>query len=979
MIKNLFSFGRNRGVIFATLLVVITLGAAYFFVYVPNNQRALEEKQFRCLQNTAQNISDKIDNSLATLTNLMSNYEPFSKSHNNSKLLAYIKSYPTNNFFLTIDTNYVRPKTNPEPAPGTLSDTSIIFNDRTLSVHLIKNNACIGITYTFKQFIEPLLPQKIFDQYIVFRESDLIYQSFQSGITQLISDSLKKDKSAFNAEQVKDISLSGTTYKFFSQQLNLKAAAPITVVGLLSKDHYGEEKNKLPEQTVLFLLMLAIAGILALPWIKLYQMGSNDRMTAADGLFSLTVPMLLMSILFFAFFSYNASFRSGTPASEFMTRSLADSIKTRFSAEIENTYQVLTRAAAACSQKDTPVKPASRGKASPAKTISAWDTTKLKDITKGLSVNQVYQLDEKGMETENWTPGGEPPPCGDYHTRDYFTRLKTQKPFYMHGDRRLPFYLEPVTSRTANTFRTVLSVPSAKNCAPYTAISFNIKALYHPILTPGFLYSIINGRGEVLYSSDTTKQLNENLFVEFSENETIKAAINAHTDKLFETNYSGTKYTAYVSPFSILPYQVVIMEDQSFTSVRAINNFVFSFSMLFAFFVALAVELLIVFMVSIKRQSYKKHYFDLSWIGPNKKFNYEYNVALLANLVTILLLSLFLGFGRLSFLEALFMLFAASSLSYLLLNLLYARAYKNANNDQYNPKRNAIIALGVIVIAVNIAGAVVTDILHLLFFQAILAAALGALWYFYERHPSFKEWADRHCARDFCKSFSIMTFTRLIITSGLPVLLFYISSFNYQVRLGGRYRHSLFTKAIKQQYALTPDSIKTANIYRDGVWVKKDTFINTKPPITLGGDEHRASILFGLLTVNNNKLFTGLNEFDHAPKDGSWLYSSLFNAGGTTNSPGVTYHRVGNQQYFEVQSLALRYNLPNFTTDSNWYKGVAYWGLFVCALAGFWRLLHSVLRRLFALKLPADSYWEKIDELLLRNEKLNNLVFLIGP
>ena len=977
MIRNPFSFGRNRGVVFATLLVIITLGAAYFFVYVPNNQRALEEKQFRCLQNAAQNISDKIDNSLATLNNLMSNYQPFSKAHNNAKLLAYINNYPTKNFTLTLDTNYIRVKTNPEPAPGTISDTSIIFNERTLSIHIVKKNACIGITYTFKQFIEPLLPQKIFDEYIVFRESDLIYQSFQSGITQLVSDSLKKDKSAFNAEQVKDISLSGTTYKFFSQQINLKAAAPITIVGLLTKEHYGEEKNKLPEQAVLFLLMLAIAGILALPWIKLYQMGSNDRMTAADGLFSLTVPMLLMSILVFAFLSYNTLFRYGTPASEIMAKNLADSIKGRFSAEIENTYLVLTKAAAACAPRTIPEKPVPPGQPGVIKIIRAWDTTKLKTITSGLSVNQVYQLDQKGIEIENWTPGAEAPPPGNYSTRDYFIRLKTQKPFYMHGDRRQPFYLEPVTSRTTNTFTTVLSVPSANNTAPYTAISFNIKALYHPILTPGFLYSIIDGRGKVLYHSDTTKQLNENLFIEFSEHETLKAAIDAHTDKLFLTNYSGKKYTAYVSPFSTLPYQVVIMEDQSFTSVRAINNFVFSFSMLFAFFVALAAELLIVFIVSIKKQSYKKHYFDLSWIGPNKKFNHEYNLALFGNLVTILLICLFLGLASLSFFEGLFMLLAASSLSYLVLNLLYARAYKNAGSDQYTAKRNAIVALSAIVIIVNIIAAILTNIRHLVFFEIILIIVLGALWMVYERTP-LKQWVYRQSARDFCKSFSIMTFTRLIITSGLPVLLFYISSFNYEVRLGGRYRHTLFTKAIKQQYALTPDSINAANLYRDGVWVNSDTFIADKPQIALHEDEHRTATLFGLLTINNDKLITGLTELDRTPKDGSWLYSSLFNTENTAGKLGITYHRLADQHYFKVQSLPLKYTLPFFTTDSNWYRGVAYWLLFIIAMAGFWYLLYNVLRRLFALNLPSDSYWEKIDELLLRNGKLNTLVFLIG-
>src|SRR3569623_824306 len=69
---KLFSISSKQlGVIF-TLMILIFLGASYFFIYVPNNEKNVQERRFRCLQNIDSNIRFKMDNNIALINNLLS-------------------------------------------------------------------------------------------------------------------------------------------------------------------------------------------------------------------------------------------------------------------------------------------------------------------------------------------------------------------------------------------------------------------------------------------------------------------------------------------------------------------------------------------------------------------------------------------------------------------------------------------------------------------------------------------------------------------------------------------------------------------------------------------------------------------------------------------------------------------------------------------------------------------------------------------
>src|ERR1700753_1309241 len=69
-----FSFGKSQASILITLMVLIFLGAVYFYIYIPQNEKTVQERRFRCLQNINTNINTKIGNSISMLNYLLTSF-----------------------------------------------------------------------------------------------------------------------------------------------------------------------------------------------------------------------------------------------------------------------------------------------------------------------------------------------------------------------------------------------------------------------------------------------------------------------------------------------------------------------------------------------------------------------------------------------------------------------------------------------------------------------------------------------------------------------------------------------------------------------------------------------------------------------------------------------------------------------------------------------------------------------------------------
>ncbi|MBL4678401.1 MAG: hypothetical protein JKY70_19695, partial [Mucilaginibacter sp.] len=226
---------------------------------------------------------------------------------------------------------------------------------------------------------------------------------------------------------------------------------------------------------------------------------------------------------------------------------------------------------------------------------------------------------------------------------------------------------------------------------------------------------------------------------------------------------------------------------------------------------------------------------------------------------------------------------------------------------------------------------------------------------------------------DFSSSYSLMMFTRLIITSGIPVALFYTASFNYQERLISRYRHAFFIQDVLKK-APTPDDgslAKLTNIYVDDVWVKpldlKSAAPKAKSPSYA---ETRAALLLNRMSYNMPDR-SGIGEFYNNNPGNSLIFNGIFDRG-----PACTSFLLPSGNYLKLTSFVFNYQLPHLFPLTDY--GIVYWMIFLFALVIFWRILHLIIRKLFALNLPEELYWQEIDEVIVTDSKLNSLLFIIG-
>jgi len=614
--KKFFSIGTNQAPVLITLLSVVVLAAVYLFVYIPQNEIELKEQRFRSLQRVADNVHKKIDNSVSLMDGLLK--ASFDKALKSSKVDNYIKEYDTSNFRLfsidtAIDTTLTKQaqKKNISPIFSDVEDGTVAIkvNEATRKFRLyyakrfpknVKNDSCyyMSMLYNFENFVKPLLPVNVFDGYVIFSKGNVVYESFPSGLSYTNKDSLLGVQHTVAGSAIRDQEISGIKYKFFLQPVGFDSTNEWIVGGLLRDDRYNAEKKQLPANLVLFLMITAIVIIILLPWIKLFQMGSRDRLTLYDGGMSFFVAMLLTSMLFFIALWANDQFHNKeTIQSE---KNLSKNITAAFQREIAKAYNQII-AFDSLRYSDTinaSIIKLGKGKDSSIDLYSKEkkslpDSAEIKKVTglinQDLSINQVFWLDSNGNDTYSWTKDKFYPPPGDFSKRKYFKNIVDKNCLFLESDTLRPFYIEPIVSWTSGTFRTVISIPSklkdiSANKEAVGAISVNIKSLDSVVMPAGCQFAITDDKGNVLYHYYIGRNLNENLLEEFSEKNELKGAYEAHAEKNFITDYYSKQYDVYVSPVKGLPYFLLILTDKSLVDTSNIEIFATTLSLTFIFF-----------------------------------------------------------------------------------------------------------------------------------------------------------------------------------------------------------------------------------------------------------------------------------------------------------------------------------------------------------------------------------------------------------
>jgi len=1009
-----FSINKSQSAVLVTLIILLFLGAGYFFIYLPYNEKRIDEQRFNALQNIDRNIHAKIENSISLLNNLLSNYQ-YANEDDRRNLTRYINEYSSASFRLTTPSVIV------SPARGLLGDSLVLdsaytihVNNDTREIRLLLTRQerrenqdikayAIGMKFSFEQFIKFLLPKDVFDDYVVFSKGKPVYESFPAGISYVKEDSLLGLKNGMGSSGVRSQVISGTAYKMFLQPVGFDANNEWIIAGLLSDKHYQNEKSQLPTQLMFLLATIMLIGMVAFPWLKLYQMGSKDRLTALDGIASIFISMILVSLAFFIFFNYNLPFRP--PENSDSKSNLANGIHNAFKHEIETVYHKLEQFDALAAKMEGKHNIVNLDKKSIAFVNAGLPDDELPAISavaKGISLNQVFWLDKNGTEIVNWTVDKMNAPSGNFKTRNYFKRVNENRGYPLNNKDTGSFFLEQVVSWTSGTFRSVISKRSASSTTEdpvIAALSCNLNSLNNVVLPTGFLFAITDHKGNVLYHSDTVRNLNENLLEVFSKSDELRSCLDANAAGSFFTKYYGGNYYVKVKPVSGLPYFIVIFEDAAYEETRDLETYSFTFLMLFFFFGFLVIQLFAIFLVSAKKSFFKRQLLDTTWIGPKVSCEKEYLLSVVFNSCVILFLILF--FQKTSFFLYFFMLLFSVTIIPLFLNAIFAKRYAKEKRNVLQFKKLAIYCLCVFVTIITIFAYKVLDLGNFFYFTGfeIGVICLGLFIYFIRKSiydvgiwlkvsGNFKMFFGRW---NYISSFALMALTRLIITSGLPVVFFYISSHNYEQNLGVRYKQIDFANRLMNKFpGISPDSILKLSSQSNGVYFD-GSIIEQVSPFTVQGQSIAKQMIpysrednhtiygFNLFRLFLTEIATRQDKF-YAPGalDQPSFFNHLLAEACLKNMGNVSYRQSAIPgQYLKMQSENLNYHYPSVFKKNSFYGGI-FWLVLVVSLVLFYFVMSSIIKKLFSLNLPELDLWKQLDSELLINKNRDQPLLVIG-
>src|SRR5690606_30055815 len=90
-----------------------------------------------------------------------------------------------------------------------------------------------------------------------------------------------------------------------------------------------------------------------------------------------------------------------------------------------------------------------------------------------------------------------------------------------------------------------IRLPENRSGARVLAMATRLQSLMDPLLPPGYCFSVIDGKGDVWFSSTVEKNLQEN-FIEETGSEDLKAAMYGRVARFVTIDYSGHRDRAYI-------------------------------------------------------------------------------------------------------------------------------------------------------------------------------------------------------------------------------------------------------------------------------------------------------------------------------------------------------------------------------------------------------------------------------------------------
>lgn len=381
----------------------------------------------------------------------------------------------------------------------------------------------------------------------------------------------------------KTVRLGDIDYYLYAQAVPIDSRSPngilphadagrlkLIVAGLVPVREVIWSALAIPHGLSLTLIFMSFALTFTLPLIKLATMGPRDRLGLTDALGCMLFSMMGVALLTFTIGSWTLHDRVKSEA-DVKLKLAADAMRVNFEQELKSLTERL---------KDLSKNPRS----SPGGDKCGND--KKHRACFGMSIGG--PLKDPLVLTTIWVD-----PLGDIRNletirrtsvvssnirdRDFVKNVWAGKLVHLDSISEFSFSIQPIYAWDDGEFGTMLAtkvkvLPNEMqnpllfnefSADQYVvAIRTRMQSLVNTLVPVGYGYAVIDTEGKVLYASDKSRNLRENLFIETDNDHPLTNMVRAQTSGTIRVNYRGRAHVMYLTELlEPLPWTLVVYRD----------------------------------------------------------------------------------------------------------------------------------------------------------------------------------------------------------------------------------------------------------------------------------------------------------------------------------------------------------------------------------------------------------------------------------
>jgi len=767
-----------------TLMVLGFLIAFYFLFYVAKQDREITKRNFRALNRATVNINNRLVDFVKLYSSAWNNHGD--KVCDKSESTLSLKAAVIKELGKKID-------------DVVAEDDSVNVNHLNGNIILDEQGENTFISFEFncnehskfiyklqislKNFLKPLLPGDLFNNFLIIRDSNVIFKDFPQGIMMNKFDSLFEKNSILKTSSVQKLKFSGENYTLFVVPFYFDGKSKCALVGIIPAARFDNEKYAVPQGFLLSVIFILLFIFISFPFIKTLLMNSNERLRTLDILLSFFAFFTGTGIIIFILLQFYTQNKDYLYMHDQSLEALSDSIRNSFVNDLKAAYNQLSVYDSMVVDNHYDIV---NIKKDAGEIIHNGERRNLKPVYPYFKL--AFWMDKGGFDSFQWTTEEIRDVRTSYSDRPYYKNIRDSATWRLPDNNNFrPFTLQPIYSWTDGQFKAIVAKSSLfkqkgeKDSIPYVAaLSVRLPSVINPILPMGYSFCIINQAGDVQFHSDRKKSLNENFLEECNNSSLITSAINARSSAFFEQYYGAENRAMYICPIQDLPLFIVTMRNNAF--IGTANFEIFTFTSTLLFLNVVFIVLIFFGLVSIQRRQtkLKSNLMQMEWMWPVDNKALLYTKLIILNIVMGTMIMVFSTSDR----PLLTVLLVFSN------SLFVTAAYFYTNalllDRQTKIKKSTwlilfIVAIDFLILTLSVRYLNRESNILLILYQVILIAVI---YFLFHKVVLFKVFAHKRLQKFklvYKESYVLVLMTWIILSSVIPVYLLYKISYNHEM------------------------------------------------------------------------------------------------------------------------------------------------------------------------------------------------------